>query len=102
LEAVQVLHVHVEQHNVRVQLLHEPQGGLAVLGLADDLELVSFEQAPRAVAKRCVVVDDEHGRHRCRRRSACGSANSTALERFSFVSVSSASVSGSSTTYSDA
>src|SRR5204862_5553320 len=98
LEAVEIGHVDVEQHDVGTELLREAQRAVPVLGFADDVEIIALEEATRTVAERLVVVDDQDGRHPRSHRSACGSANSTALERFSSSSASDASSSGSSTT----
>src|SRR5262249_29287448 len=55
---------HVEQHELRRELVGEREARLAVGRLADDLEALSFQEPPRGRAKYRMVVDDQH-------RAAC-------------------------------
>src|SRR5712671_1025567 len=63
LVAIHLRHVPIEQHRVRQLALTRSQRLLAVLGLGD-LELESFEDAPRHLADHARVVDDQTGLHR--------------------------------------
>src|SRR5690606_29523358 len=56
-------HVHVEEHDVRLELLDRPHRGVHVPGLADDLDLRP-ELGTHAGPEQPVAVHDQHpGRH---------------------------------------
>ncbi len=61
LEAVEVREVDVEQDDLWLELLRQPDGAGAVLGLADDVESFGLQQASRACAERREVIDYEDG-----------------------------------------
>ena len=56
--------LHVEQHDVRMQAACGRDRGLAVLGLAADLEPVRLEDRAGTCPETRVVVDDQHGWHK--------------------------------------
>ncbi|MNP47855.1 hypothetical protein D3C76_1419340 [compost metagenome] len=59
-DAVHLRHVVVEQHQVRLQRLDHGQGFFAVVGFADDLEIVfQFKHLADATTHHGVVVDQK-------------------------------------------
>ena len=59
LQAIHLRHADVQENDVRRGLLHEPQGFLAVRGLAHDLDvLCRVEVAAQALADEGMVVRD--------------------------------------------
>src|SRR5918999_4584906 len=64
LRPVDVRELHVEKDDVGHELPDRKEGALSVLGLADHVESLRFEQHAGARAEARVIVDDEHrGRH---------------------------------------
>ena len=73
LEAVEIWQLHVEQHEVGLELLRRRDGRLTVAGLADHVEALGFEQSPRAGPERRMVVDDQDAHHGTHSQRASGS-----------------------------
>ena len=59
LDAVHLGHANVHQHDVRSQLVDEPDGLDTVRGLADDLEILAAEESGERTPEALVVVHDE-------------------------------------------
>ena len=64
LEPVEPRHPDVHQHDVGLELAHDPERLLTVLGLTDDLDvLLRLEDHPEPGADQRLVVDDQHADH---------------------------------------
>ena len=72
-EAVDARHAHVEQHDVGLQPVADLERALAVLGLAGDLETPDLLQhGAQPLARRRLVVDDEHAETHAWRAASAG------------------------------
>ena len=60
-QAIDAGHAHVEQHDVGRQPVDHVDGLLAIARFAGDFEFAGFrEHGAQALARRRLVVDDEH------------------------------------------
>jgi len=60
LEPVEIRKLHIDKHEVRVELLHGPERGGSVAGLADHLKALRLQKCSGEGAETRVVVNDEN------------------------------------------
>ncbi len=53
-------HLEIHEDDVGRVLLDQPHGFVAVDGLADDLDVLLFEQRPQTCSKQVMVVDEQN------------------------------------------